>query len=194
MASRRHVSAKNRDLALENIHKKIELLQKWVKDGVPVAASENSIRYPTSLRKFNAWDCSDIESWPLNEQFVSNAAETLRNEPELTNLVIDLMRALKNVCTPPKNRRHVSEESRLRTELSIETLQRKAAEKRLGEVSLELARMGKKCQNVEAKMKNQEQEIASFRKSLSARVNELEKENQNLVKQISKVTPLKRAK
>lgn len=95
-------SSTNKRLALGRIQAKLDLLESWASNGIPLNPESGNLEYfPASLRQFNFWDLSS-NSEAIRSEFSKcgrTANDTLKQYPHLRAQVDTLLLALKRKNT-----------------------------------------------------------------------------------------------
>lgn len=181
MISAAHVSSRNRNVALENIDKKIKKLSSILKEASSSEFDEEIgiAEVPGSLRAFNAWERSG--------EFIPNAAETLRSDTARTKLVLTFISDLKLY---KKNRRK-AKVAGVADELKIARVQLAVMEAAFANSFKEIETLRKKLDAANGKSNSLKKEFREVKKELELELKNLRAENQHLTKTLAKITPLR---
>lgn len=190
MADKNHISKKNKSSALDNISKKIFLLQQWLNNGLPQGL--NLANVPASLRQFNAWAISADKEYGVI--FGANAAATLRQESALTKQVLGLIDAVRKNFSVKQKRRPLSDVAYLQQELKLEKSLRIVVEQNFVSARRDLHQAEKKQRALRSQLNNLENEAKEELARKSEEIAELTRANQELVAKMANLTPLKRTK
>lgn len=187
MSDKNHVSRTNQNDALENIGRKIALLQHWARSGLPLNGEVPEF-CPVSLRQFNTWKRESIEG--DGSVFTSNAAATLRNNSALTKQVLALIDAIRRNESLKVKRRPVSDLAVLRQQLTLEKTRRAAVERQFVKSRADLQKIERHERTLRIQLENQEREARIEILSRDDEITRLREENKILIQKLSNVAPL----
>jgi hypothetical protein len=186
--SQNHISRKNKDDALDNIGRKIALLQIWIKDGQPQDVRPSEI--PTSLRQFNAWTITVDKEYGFS--FRANSAATLRQEEALTKQVLFLIDAIREVSSAKRKRRPLGDLGHLQQEVKLERSRRLVVERKFVSARRDLEKAQKAHEILRNQLSNLEKEAKEALNSRNCEISELKRENRELIAKMANLAPLRR--
>ena len=198
-------------IALQNLTQKVQILETWVKGGVPWECDEAgtslrnaegariNIYTPDSLRSFNSWSHERYSNLlKLKFNYLSlihrNGTDTLNKYPQLKNQVLNLLKGLAKVLMKQNEeelptRAYKLEIEALNLSIFIENQALKITE--LQRRNLELAR---KLNSVELLEAGKFTELLNNYKILETQYAHATEQNSLLVRQLSNIHLLKDAK
>jgi hypothetical protein len=201
---------KSQEVARQNISKKIEILEEWLRNGIPWENLNNQIMrdddgcriciyFPTSLRSFNTWCTAKYTSEEAARlQIVygisGNGIDTINKYPELKKRALDLMQALSTVA---RTQREVEGPNRIALlEMEIQRLNifiNNQASK-LVQFQRSNATLSKQMLMVEKREKGNFEELKKNYDILDAQNSRLREEIAVLTKQLKNIYSLKGVK
>jgi|GEM_PF-1250635 len=136
------IATLNEQSATGNLQTKIQILEGWVRDGIPLLRDEESTIlideagrnrldfFPRTVRQFNFWDgtqnCATVRLGLA--QFSVNANDTLRKRPDLRRAVEELICMLANAASTAIKTKREETIVGLRRSLELEELRRQQLE------------------------------------------------------------------
>ena len=194
-SSHQHHSALLKQQALNNLKRKHAIVKQWVGTGIPWAIGDDGGRlrdtkgelvldwYPTSLRKFCAWDRSQncISTRNVLPEIFSNGYETLSQYAKLKSKIeADIVALRQKADTQLVQNNKANLIHSLKAELELEVRKRKSAQVSYQQGREELMRLSRELETekrahlqttayLKAEISRKEQKIAT----LSQRVSDL---------------------
>jgi len=207
MTRRTHQSVVSKAEAETNIERKLNVLESWLKDGIPYQQTTDGNTlldgydhklldfYPTSLRQFKAWDgtqnCEPVRSQLPALNATGN--DTLAKRPALEEQARHVIAALRLRAEAQVNTTRNSELKRLTSEfqvaqatIGIRNMEIREQRRKLRQFASANARLNQKAAG----------DAAEFKRTYETLLTELETQkllNAQLTAQLAKVTPLRRA-
>lgn len=188
-----------------NIDRKLNILQEWLAKGIPycrteegfVLLDENNRKqldfYPTSLRKFKAWNGSQNCVFVRNELpfITATGNDTLAKRPDKAEQARRLIEALRQRASAQITETSASEVQRLTAELAIAQATINIRNAELREQQRRLRRIERENARLAAKMGGDAAEFKTVYAAMQAQLDEQRRENAGLIATLAKVRPLK---
>jgi hypothetical protein len=193
------VAQANQEKAEENIARKLNILEAWSRNGIPLQDREEkngtSLEYfPTSVRQFNAWDGrkngNGVTS--LLPKISRNANDTLRKKEALYRRVEDVLVALALRRDAQIKLSRPAKLVKLKMNLALEEQLRKILESELIALRVELKMVQKENRVLAERSGSLIEEFRSELAELRMQNERLNAECSDLKRKLSKVAPIKR--
>ena len=204
-----HISTQLKSIALQNIKTKHKIIKKWIESGVPwvISANGGQLRdskgelildwYPTSLRKYCAWDgkqnCSFTQG--MIPEIKTTGFETLNKHQKLKSKIEADINALKQKADVQLLSTNKSNLIRaLKDELKLETLKRKSTQISYQQAREEVVEASRK---LETERRTQIQTTEYLKSEIARKDKQIATLNQrvaDLTASLDKIAPIRRIK
>jgi len=189
----------NQEKAEQNIIRKLNILDAWSRNGIPVHEHDAEGRpvleyFPTSVRQFNAWD-GGINGDAVKKAFPEiskNANDTLRKKEVLRRKVDDVLIALALRRETQIKLARPAKLVKLKMSLALEEQLRKILESELIALRIELKAVQKEKRVIAERSSSVIEEFRSELAEIKMQNELLKTECSDLKKRLAKVAPMKK--